>query len=224
MILRVLSNIADVIVLLPIFYILINRQYLTKELRILSIYIFLGFIRNFISIVYNFLLLKYNVEANTVFYYNLYSILGFYFISYLYVLLLDNKFWNRLIIISILFFSIFSIFDFLNGTLQIATPKFNKYSYTVSAFFITLFSLSHLYQILKELQTDNILTFSYFWVSVAFLLYFSCTIYVYLFVKQTLNDTQKDGLQYWTIDAIFSIIFNVNLTFAFAFSKYLPRK
>jgi hypothetical protein len=221
MLLRIFTNIADFIILLPLILIFINRQYLTKELKVLSIYLLLIFVRNFIGLVYNFLYLKYNYYVNTLFYYNLTNIVGFYLIAYIYILLLKDVFFKNIIYGLIAVFTIFSFFDIFNGTLSINTPEFNKYSYLVSGIFITILAFIHLYKILKELQTENILTFPYFWLSASFLLYFSCTFYMYLFAKSMINETKVNPLILWQIDTVFSIIFTIMVSFVFKFSKNL---
>lgn len=219
MLLRTISFIADLIILLPIIIIYINRQYLTKELKILSVYVILIFIRNIIGLVYNLLYLGYNYYVNTVFYYNLANIVGFYLIAYLYILLLKDVFLKYVIYGLIVVFTIFSFLDIANGTLSINSPEFNKYSYLVSSILITILAFVHLYKILKELQTENILTFSYYWLSASFLLYFSCTFYMYLFVKNIISDTKVDPMILWQIDNICFIIFAIMLSFVFKFSK-----
>ncbi len=221
MLLRIISFISDLSILLPLIILYINRQYLTKELKILSIYVILIFVRNIIGIVYNLLYLGYDYYANTVFYYNLTNIVGFYLIAYIYILLLKNVFLKNTIYGLIAVFTISSFLDIANGTLSINTPEFNKYSYLVSCIFITILAFIHLYKILKELQTENILTFPYFWLSASFLLYFSCTFYMYLFVKNIISDTKIDPMILWQIENTFSIIFAIMLSFVFKFSKNL---
>ena len=188
-------------------------------MKVLSIYVLITFLRNLIGLIYNFLLVRYEYQANTVFYYNVHNIIGFYLIAYLYFILLKSIFWRNIILGLTAFFSFFTTLDVINGTLGINTPEFNKYSYPISGIFITFLALAHLYKILKELQTDNILTFSHFWISASFLLYFSCTFYMYLFVKNTLNVKGIDALQFWLIDSIFSIIFSLLLSIVFIYSK-----
>ncbi len=221
MLLRITGLISDISILLPLIIVYINRQYLTKELKILSIYAILILVRNIIGLVYNFLYLKYNYYANTVFYYNFTDIVGFYLIAYIYILLLKDVFLKNVIYGLIAVFTIFTFLDIRNGTLSINTPEFNKYSYLISCIFITILAFIHLYKILKELQTENILTFPYFWLSASFLLYFSCTFYMYLFTESMLNDRTANPLKLWQIDNIFSIIFAIMVSFVFKFSKNL---
>ncbi len=221
MLLRIIGFISDGFIILPLIIVFINRHYLNKELKILSIYTFLILGRNLISVFYNFLYLEYNIYIYTVFYYNLHNIIGFYIIAYLYILLLKDVFYKRLIYGFIVIFSVFSMLDILNGTLYLYTPVFNKYSYLISSILIAILSLIHLFKILKELQTDNILTFSHFWLSASFLLYFSCTFYMYLFAKNIINDTKVNPMVLWQIEVFFSIIFAIMLCFVFKFSKNL---
>ncbi len=199
----------------------INRQYLTKELKILSIYVLLMFIRNIISVIYNFLYMKYQYYVNTVFYYNLYNIIGFYLIAYLYILLLKDGFLKKVIYGLMIIFTFFSFLDIFNGTLNIDTSEFNKYSFAISGILIPILAFTHLYKILQGLQTENILTYPYFWISASFLLYFSCTFYMYLFVNNSINNKSANPLNMWQIDTIFSIIFALMLSFVFNFSKNL---
>lgn len=221
MLLRTLSHISDISILLPLIILYINRQYLTKELKILSIYVILLFIRNIIGLVYNLLYLVYNYYASNVFYYNLANIIGFYLIAYLYILLLKDVFLKRLIYVLLVIFSVFSIFDIANGTLSIDTLVFNKYSYLVSGILITILAFIHLFKILRELQTENILTYSYYWLSASFLLYFSSTFYMYLFVKNIISETRVNPMVLWQIDNICFIILSIILSFVFKFSKNL---
>jgi hypothetical protein len=221
MLLRTLSHISDISILLPLVILYINRQYLTKELKILSIYVILLFIRNIIGLAYNLLYLIYNYYASNVFYYNLTNIVGFYLIAYLYILLLKDVFLKRLIYVLIVVFTIFSFLDIANETLSIDTRVFNKYSYLVSGIFITILAFIHLFKILKELQTENILTYSYYWLSASFLLYFSSTFYMYLFVKNIISETRVNPMVLWQIDNICFIILSVILSFVFKFSKNL---
>lgn len=221
MLLRIISVISDIAIILPLVILYINRQYLTRELKILSVYVILLFIRNIIGLVYNFLYLKYNYYAHTVFYYNLANIIGFYLIAYLYILLLKDVFLKRLIYVLLVIFSVFSVFDIANGTLSIDTPVFNKYSYLVSGILITILAFIHLFKILRELQTENILTYSYYWLSASFLLYFSSTFYMYLFVKNIISETRVNPMVLWQIDNICFIILSIILSFVFKFSKNL---
>lgn len=221
MLLRILILLADVTIILPLIIAFINRHYLARELKILSIYTLTIFIRNIIGLFYNYLYLKYKIYVYTVFYYNLHNIIGFYIIAYLYILLLKDVFYKRLIYGFSALFSIFSVLDILNGTLYLYTPEFNKYSYLISGILIAILSFIHLYKILQQLQTENILTFSYFWLSASFLLYFSCTFYIYLFSKNILSDKKVNPMLLWQIDTIFSVIFAIMLCFVFKFSKNL---
>lgn len=220
-IMRILSVVSDISIVLPLIILYINRQYLTRELKILSIYIILLFIRNIIGLIYNFLYLKYNYYANTVFYYNLTNIVGFYLIAYLYILLLKDVFLKRLIYVLMVVFTVFSFLDITNGTLNIYTAVFNKYSYLVSGIFITILAFIHLFKILRELQTENILTYSYYWLSASFLLYFSSTFYMYLFVKNIISETRVNPMVLWQIDNICFFILSIILSFVFKFSKNL---
>ncbi len=203
--------------------IFINRQYLTRELKILSIYVLLIFIRNIIGVIYNFLYLKYQYYVNTVFYYNLHSIIGFYLIAYLYILLLKDDFLKNVIYGLIVIFTFFSFFDIFNGTLNISTPEFNKYSFAISGIIIPILAFTHLYKILQGLQTENILTYPYFWISASLLLYFSCTFYMYLFVNNSINDKRDNTLLMWQIDSFFSVIFALMLSIVFKFGKNLNK-
>lgn len=221
MLLRTLSFLSDISILLPLVILYINRQYLTKELKILSIYVILLFVRNVIGLVYNFLYLKYNYYASNVFYYNLTNIIGFYLIAYLYILLLKDVFLKRLIYVLMVVFTVFSFLDITNGTLNIYTAVFNKYSYLVSGIFITILAFIHLFKILRELQTENILTYSYYWLSASFLLYFSSTFYMYLFVKNIISETRVNPMVLWQIDNICFFILSIILSFVFKFSKNL---
>lgn len=221
MLLRTLSFLSDISILLPLVILYINRQYLTKELKILSIYVILLFVRNVIGLVYNFLYLKYNYYASNVFYYNLTNIVGFYLIAYLYILLLKDVFLKRLIYVLMVVFTVFSFLDITNGTLNIYTAVFNKYSYLVSGIFITILAFIHLFKILRELQTENILTYSYYWLSASFLLYFSSTFYMYLFVKNIISETRVNPMVLWQIDNICFFILSIILSFVFKFSKNL---
>ena len=139
---RLIANIADIVIILPAILIYINRQYLAKELKVLSIYVLITFLRNLIGLIYNFLLVRYEYQANTVFYYNVHNIIGFYLIAYLYFILLKSIFWRNIILGLTAFFSFFTTLDVINGTLGINTPEFNKYS---TLFRVSLLHFWHLH-------------------------------------------------------------------------------
>ncbi|WP_157585729.1 hypothetical protein [Runella zeae] len=208
----IITTLSDVSILLPFFIILQKKAVLKDTHFIIALYILMTFIRNTLSIVIEILRNIKEIDLNTVFLYNIHCMVNFWLISYLYAQLLTGKFWQYFIIVSNIFFIIFTLYDFETVS-NWNTIHFNRFSYQLAGAFAIILLLQYFFQLLKKLEVPRLSNFPLFWFSSGALIYYAGTFFMYLAIN-SFNGNPDLGKLYWPIDAILSIAFNILATVA----------
>ena len=133
------------------------------------------------------------------------------FAYFLFVSLVEKKFKTLLIICSVLFYTI-ALFTIVAKNRE----SFDSLSASLEASLLILFSILYLY----EQITDPAVLFVYhskkFWIVIAFLLYFSSTLFLFIYAVTL---TSQQHTNYWGINNIFDIIKNLLFVVSFAMKK-----
>jgi len=110
-------------------------------------------------------------------------------------------------------FFLFIIFALLDAFWLNNLYSFNNYSRPVASLFLIFFALCFFYKTLKELKIQSLEREPLFWLSMGMLIYFSCSLFVFLFTNYV--KTSNEALfTIWNINAIFNIILNLSYAVA----------
>ena len=89
--------------------------------------------------------------------------------------------------------------------------QFNTYIKVVEAILLISLSLSFFYQLLKQLTVHRLERLPFFWINSAVLLYFSSSLFVFIYSNYILFYSYELGITIWFIHALFFILFNLIL-------------
>lgn len=149
--------------------------------------------------------------------YNWYSLISFILVAILYYFRFQNRYFKILSIL-LLIASIFIACLDLNSLLDVETVKFNNFSYHSSGSFTILLILIYYFELLKYLAEPKLETSPLFWFSSGLFIYYSGTIFSYIFINDTFNNLASRD-QYWVVDALLSIVLNIFLAIAVWYMK-----
>lgn len=142
---------------------------------------------------------------------NVYAIVEFAIISFIYKFEFKNfipQYWLEAVVgISLIFF-LYNLFwgqgFFFNNTL----------SKTVESVLLILFSLLYFHKTIKELQIAQLEATPMFWFNSGVLLYFSGSLFIFIFSNYLLIYSQELGIQIWAIHAFFMMLFYFTISIA----------
>ena len=123
----------------------------------------------------------------------------------------SRRFKRLLLICSSLFFSI-SIYNLF----QNAYENFDSLTASVECILIIFFSILFLYDQIKEPELIFIYTSKKFWIIVAFFLYLSSTLFLFIYASKL---TKPELHYYWKINFVFNILKNILFAVAFLIKK-----
>jgi drug/metabolite transporter (DMT)-like permease len=135
---------------------------------------------------------------------------------FLYRQIQDRRQKYVLIIGSLAFFAI-AVTNFLHGK----TSNFDSLSASVEAILIIIYSLIFLYGQIKDPSVLFVYNTKKFWVVSAFFIYFSSTLFLFLYAA---TFTKEEHKNWWYINNLFDIIKNILFCIAFAMKKSDKRK
>lgn len=212
MIAKYLAYIADFSILIPIVIAIAkNVKFNSNTYRFIGVYGALILARNAITLIMNQLGI-YNIYI-----YNWCSLLGFVTLAIIYSFAIKNDYFKFFAILCVLIVIGTSFID--SDTLfNTKTEDFNEFSY-VSEGLAIIFILFYFYQLLQSLHVPNLTRYSLFWFSTGVLFYYTGTIFSYLFIESTFNNTIELRQKYWMIDASLSTIFNIFLALTVWYMK-----
>ena len=209
-------------IFIPVCIIFYRYKFLTTELKILALYVAITVIRNSIGILADILTVLHKKSFYNLFYYNWHNVLGFYTIAVIFYRLFTNKIWKTFVVFAGIVFTVFVALETKTSAItDINTIYFNRYTYTVSNLFILIIVLGYFYQLLQDLNVENITKFSYFWMGVGLLLYFGGSLFVYLFLINAKKDTAQIS---WIINTFLSLLLYIAISFTFWYSNLLSNK
>jgi hypothetical protein len=156
--------------------------------------------------------LKHNYAINVFYLYASFTIVEYSLLTiFLYRSIRDRRHKYVLIIGSLAFIAL-AFNNFLHG----GKSDFDSISASVEAILIIIYSLLFLYGQIKDPSILFVYYTKKFWVVVAFFIYFSSTLFLFLYAA---GFTQQEQKNYWFINNIFDIIKNILFCIAFALKK-----
>ncbi len=134
-----------------------------------------------------------------------------FFTLFLYLSLKAKKFRLISIIGSLIFYTIAAI----NLTPR-QSETFDSLSASVEAILIIVYSILFLYEQITDPSVFYVYQTKKFWIVIAFFLYFSSTLFLFIYAATLTNQEHKS---YWYINDIFDIIKNILFCIAFVMKK-----
>lgn len=204
---RINMNFAQFVIIFSHLPILITSVYaaliykkLGNELKVFSIFLFLSCILQGISLVLWF------KEVNNLPVLHIYVVLGFINLAWFYNTLLADFINKRVIWISTLVFTVFSV---LNSLFVQPVFKFNSNAVTLQSILIIILSLSTymllLNKIVKEKRKDVLKSFN--WINSGLFIYYSSTLIIFFFGNLiTHRFSMTLNLYAWLLHSFFSVI------------------
>lgn len=191
-----------------IFYLCFFRRNKNEGLQVIFIYCLISF-----ATEYLFLFLRHSVPK--VYLFASFTICEYTLFTLFLYLSLKGRTFKIITLIGSLIFYAMAIMTLANKQ----TETFDSLSASGEAILIIIYSILFLY----EQITDPTVTFVYqtkkFWVVIAFFLYFSSTLFLFLYAATL---TKQEHKSYWYINDIFDII--KNILFCIAFVKKKSKK
>jgi hypothetical protein len=179
-----LASIPVFLTLLPIYLIWRRKAYTDKTFLILAIYLVVKFL-------FDFTMFDWAAQKkNTVILYNLSVPIRYILTSWMYYGKLENKRYKYWILVSIIGFIAFSVWDILNTNPDLRDLHNHKmvlYSTTVESLLMLFWILLYFYHTISTLKIPNLLTYPFFWICSGLLLYYSS----FLFIAPVLHYDSK---------------------------------
>lgn len=104
-------------------------------------------------------------------------------------------------------------------TIEERWGKMSPITTTLESVFVILLSLKLFWNILFRQQIENLSRNPIFWINTALILYFSGSIFLFIFSEYLVQNDPNAFLQIWGLHSVFNIAFNVLLTIGFIHSK-----
>jgi hypothetical protein len=190
--------------LLPIvFYVTFLRRNKHEGLQVVFIYCLVSFGMEILEPA-----LKVAFGINTFYFYAIFTIVEYSLLTiFLYQSIQDSRAKYVPIIGSIPFFVV-AFINFLHGK----TSNFDSLPASVEAILIIIYSLLFLYGRIKDPSILFVYNTKKFWVVSAFFIYFSSTLFLFLFAG---DFTKQEHKNYWYINDLFDTIKNILFCIAF---------
>ena len=141
--------------------------------------------------------------------YSIFTIVEFTLFSLFFYISLKEKRFKYIPIIGALIFYIVAISNFTN-------KKFDSLSVSLESILIIPYCILLLYEQIKDPSIIFVYYNKKFWVIIAFFLYFSATLFLYIYYS-TLSAEQRSN--YWLINNFFEILKNILFCIAFIMKK-----
>jgi hypothetical protein len=201
--------------LLPVvFYVVFLRRNKHEGLQVIFIYCLASFATEILAPV-----LKNVFHISDFYLYASFTIIEYSLLTlFLYRAIEDRRQRYVLIIGSVVFF-ILVIVNFLRNSTS--TSSFDSQGASLEAVLIIIYSILFLYGQIKDPSVLFVYNTKKFWVVSAFFIYFSSTLFLFLYAA---TFTRQEHKSYWYINNIFDIIKNILFCIAFAMKKSDKRK
>jgi len=192
--------------ILPIvFFLLFFRRNMEGGYWVIFVYCILSFVADSAFRIpsikhYSF----YVLSALTIIEYSLFSL--FLYFSY------KSRLFKTILIVCSLLFYVIAVINILSKR----SASFDSLSASLEASLIILFSIFFLYEQINDPTIIYVYSSKKFWVIIAFLLYFSSILFLFIYAVTLTSQQHKS---YWRINNIFDTIKNLLFTVAFAMKK-----
>ena len=208
-----ITVIASAVLIVPIFLGTINMKEWKKDdsLRVIFVYCIIYALFEIIGWYYALNHWQNHFLSNTLTYLNLY-IWGYYF--YTVIFNLNHRKVIALIVTISTVIMFWSSFTNVNGYNYI-----DSFVHSVSNIAILAMSLLFFYQLLNNLEINNLLNYSHFWISVGVLVYFSGIFFVHVFAEFITFNKDDSVVQFWSVEDYLLFIQRIFLAIGLWFSK-----
>jgi hypothetical protein len=138
-----------------------------------------------------------------------YNIVQFSLFSLFFYLSLKEKKFKYIPIAGAVIFYVIAIRNFDNS-------GFDSFSVSLASIFFIPYCILLLYEQMRDSSIEFVYYDKKFWIVVAFLLYFSGTLFLYIYIN-TLSEQQRSS--YWQINNFFEILKNILFCISFIMKK-----
>jgi len=190
---------------LPIvFFLLFLNRNKEKKLWVIFLYAVISLLTDY----------SYNLisKQNEFYIYSFFTIAEFTLYSVFLYYNLNTKLFKKLLLISYILFFPVTIYNFFQKEFE----NFDSLTASIECILIILFSILFLYEQIKEPESIFIYTSKKFWIIIAFFLYLSSTLFLFMYADK-LPTMEKN--YYWSINFVFNILKNIFFTIAFLLRK-----
>ncbi|MDQ1087639.1 MULTISPECIES: hypothetical protein [unclassified Siphonobacter] len=203
-----LRHISIAFVLLPFIVGLLRFHYLKEDYKLLLGYLTASVLVETWGEITFFMNSKGNMIG-----YNIYTILEVTLLGLLYVKFIKTKLFKRIVLISIV------AFDLLATVRCLIDPHaYDDLSWSLSNALLITYVLLFFYDLLKQPEIAVLTKYPMFWISAGILIFFSGTIFVFLFGKYIIADMDTMG-DLWDMIKWLNIFYNILLTIGLAQKK-----
>jgi len=201
--LSVLSEILPVI-----FYLCFVRRNKGEGLWVIFVYCFISFSAETGSIFLHPAIDKFYLFASvTICEYTLFSL-------FLYLAIKEKTFKYIIILGSLIFYAMAII-----NLIYKKSSTFDSLSASVEAILIIVYSILYLYEQIQDPEVIYVYHTKQFWIVAAFFLYFSSTLFLFVYAATLTNQEHKN---YWFINDFFNILKNVFFCISLTMKKDIP--
>ncbi len=209
--------VSDLSIVCPVGLAIYHRKFLTESLenRLIGIYLLVIFLKVVAAVLFYSVLNQRNI-----FLYNWFGQAGCVILAAIYFNWFKSKVAKCGILVGTTLALIFAI-QKPSNFIDVRTIELNSSSMVVWGIGILVAVLSFFYELMKRLDAPKLLRYPMFWLSTGLLLYFSATIFSYIYSELTFNNNNY-SLRFpsWSIEMAFGIVLNVFLALAVWHTKW----
>ena len=136
------------------------------------------------------------------------------FTLFLYFAIQERKFKYIIILGSLVFYTMAII-----NLIYKKSSTFDSLSASVEAILIIVYSILYLYEQIQDPEVMYVYHTKKFWIVVAFFLYFSSTLFLFVYAAALTNQEHKN---YWFINDFFNVLKNVFFCISLTMKKNIP--
>jgi len=184
---------------------LIKIKTLDIASRVLFSYVIVSIVAEVISYKFNYLTDIYFTTQN------LFVLLEFLLFTIIYLIEFRTRSVKVLILITTVCFFAYALKIYLNlGTIEVQESNLS----VLESMILIVFALYFFFQVLVDLRIKNILSYPFYWLNVAVILYFTSSIMLFLFDDFISHATQEAFERIWSLHLFGNIVFNTLLSIA----------
>lgn len=214
-----IAHVADASILAPFVLYLLRHKQVGSQDKMLAVFILITFLRNTAAVSLEIAHAVCECPLYNLFFYNWHNVLSFSCLSLIYFFHLKQQYIRGLIVFANVSVYCIALTE-ADTILNFQAKNFSETSFILSRIYSVFWLLLFFYQLLREMSVPRLTEYALFWFSSGALLYYSGTLFPYLFIKYTFHNANSTlAQQYWMIDAILSIVFSAFLTLSVWYMK-----
>lgn len=208
-----MANIARVSVLLPIalYFVLFNNNYKIKGFSLFIFYLIYCFLNEVINFYLNDI-----KKIDSYFFFNLFTIIEYSFISAFYYVNFKIKKGKKIILFTSISFAIYFFSYFTINKNQ--NSSFASWPATIESILLLIFSIYYLFDQVYNAELVFIYSKKSFWIVIAIIIYLSGTFFLFILAQKMMDDEIFLN-QYILMNSILYIIKNILISIAFLIPK-----